>query len=99
VKKYIYHGEDVSVIIDEDVESQMRHIQKTMVDYERCDVYNGYTGGELRIIYWVPRLKLVLRKARLELRLVCVEMPMEVRREGLYCYWTISVQMCSGRVR
>jgi len=40
VKKYVYHKEDASVMIDADVESQMRHMQETLVDYERCDVYN-----------------------------------------------------------
>ena len=40
MKKYVYHKEDASVMIDADVESQMRHMQETLVDYERCDVYN-----------------------------------------------------------
>ena len=48
IKKFVFHGEDGSVVVDEDIEKQMENIQSILMDYERQDIYNMDETG----LFW-----------------------------------------------
>ena len=52
----MFHEEDGSVVVDEDIEKQMQNIQSILMDYERQDIYNMDETG----LFWRQSLNCTL---------------------------------------